>query len=918
MKKNIVSFLLCFCIAASLLSGMTPSALAEETAVPAVESISSAFPSGEGGERSETEEVSESLPLEGKVDAAQPQTDEVDFLPVVEDIPVASAVAEDGKTIDVLRETSPALRAPSPKGRAEAVESLSASPIETAPAEEVVAELQASGTCGDNLTWTLDYAGALTISGTGAMTNWIWDSDVPWYSDIIKNVTIGSGVTSIGRNAFSDCTSLTSVTIPDSVTSIGDRAFCDCTSLTSVTIPDSVTSIGDRAFYNCTILTSIEVSENNAAYSSQDGVLFNKDKTTLIQYPGGKSGAYTIPDSVTSIGSYAFYYCRSLTSVTIPDSVTSIGYGAFSNCNMLEIVFFRGNKAKWNAISVGSSNGALTGAIVVTAEDGDVVATGSCGDNLTWSLDRNLHLSISGTGAMTNWSPTAPWHSYDGSIKTVTISSGVTSIGDYAFQACNNLTSITIGDSVTSIGTSAFYACRSLTSITIPDSVKSIGNAAFESCGLISIAIGSGVTNAENAWLYACGNLMNISVSKDNAMYVSQDGVLFNKNKTTLIQYPCGRIGAYAIPDTVTAISDYAFWYCDSLTSVAIPDSVTSIEDLAFCGCDSLTSVIYCGSQAQWNKISIGSYNDPLKNAARQYHNWDNGQVTTAATCTKAGTKTYTCTACGTYRSESISALGHSWDSGCVTSAAACSETGVMTYTCITCNANKTETIPALGHDYTRVGGVEPTCLDGGWEALTCSRCSDNLYQTYEALGHKAVHHNAKAVTCEAIGWDAYDTCSRCDYSTYSEIPALGHNYIASVTTAATCEKDGVLIYTCQNNNSHRYTEPIPSLGHNMELTQRVAPSKEADGLEVLLCSRCQKTEYTTLPKLGVDPGDLNGDGVRNSKDVTSTRRYLAGGYSIALANELIADTNKDGVVNAKDVTILRRYLADGYGVVLD
>ncbi|MBQ3071854.1 MAG: dockerin type I repeat-containing protein, partial [Oscillospiraceae bacterium] len=139
-----------------------------------------------------------------------------------------------------------------------------------------------------------------------------------------------------------------------------------------------------------------------------------------------------------------------------------------------------------------------------------------------------------------------------------------------------------------------------------------------------------------------------------------------------------------------------------------------------------------------------------------------------------------------------------------------------------------------------------------------------------------------------------------------------------AVTTAATCEADGVLTYTCSHDKQHTYTESIPALGHDMQIKQHLAPTKEATGFQVRICSRCELTKNTVLPKLDADLGDLNGDGVRNSKDVTSTRRYLAGGYSIALANELIADVNKDGVVNAKDVTILRRFLAGGYGVVLD
>jgi hypothetical protein len=151
----------------------------------------------------------------------------------------------------------------------------------------------------------------------------------------LTSLTIPNSVTSIGAGSFSDCENITSVTIPNSVTSIGDYAFGSCT-ITSVTIPNSVTSIGDRAFWFCTSLTAITVDAANTAYSSDSGVLYNKAKTELIQYPAGKTGSsFTIPNSVTSIGYFAFSGCTSLTSVTIPDSVTSIGDYAFAWCTSL-------------------------------------------------------------------------------------------------------------------------------------------------------------------------------------------------------------------------------------------------------------------------------------------------------------------------------------------------------------------------------------------------------------------------------------------------------------------------------------------------------------------------------------------------------------------------------------------------------
>lgn len=166
---------------------------------------------------------------------------------------------------------------------------------------ERIAEIVDSGTCGDNLTYTLDSNGVLTISGTGDMQN----SSFGWDKDLIKSVVINDGVTSIGQDAFYQCTNLTSVTIPGSVISIGNYAFQECASLTSITIPDSVTSIGRNLFFRCTGLTSV-----------------------------------TIGNSVTSIGDYVFNQCKSLTSITIPDSVTSIGISVFGSCSNLTEVDF--------------------------------------------------------------------------------------------------------------------------------------------------------------------------------------------------------------------------------------------------------------------------------------------------------------------------------------------------------------------------------------------------------------------------------------------------------------------------------------------------------------------------------------------------------------------------------------------------
>ena len=203
----------------------------------------------------------------------------------------------------------------------------------------------------------------------------------------LTSVTIPNSVTSIGYAAFYGCSGLTSLTIPNSVTSIGVFAFYYCTGLTSVTIPNSVTTIGYDAFAECSGLTSINVASDNSNYCSVDGVLFNKDKTTLIQYPGGKQGAYTIPNSVTTIGYYAFYYCTGLTSVTIGNSVTSIGEWAFYSCIGLTSVTIPG--------SVTSIGGAAfyrcTGLTSITCE---AITPPTLGPDVFYTVDKSIPLYV--------------------------------------------------------------------------------------------------------------------------------------------------------------------------------------------------------------------------------------------------------------------------------------------------------------------------------------------------------------------------------------------------------------------------------------------------------------------------------------------------------------------------------------------
>ena len=382
-------------------------------------------------------------------------------------------------------------------------------------------------------------------------------SDYPYWSTTITTANIPSlvtynsvsySVTSIGRSAFRDCSSLTSVTIPNSVTSIGNKAFSGCSSLTSVTIPNSVTSIGGLAFYGCTGLTSVIWNAKNCADFASNNTPFYADyydeewrdqiqfdlRPQITSFTFGNEVKYipanlcngmsnltsvTIPNSVTSIGNEAFYYCTGLTSVTIGNSVTSIGSSAFYGCRAL------------TSVTIGNS---------VT------------------SIGERAFSDCTG-------------------FTSVTIPNSVTSIGDYAFFYCTGLTSVTIPNSVTSIGRNAFYGCNALTSVTIPNSVTSIGEYAFYGCSSLTSVVWNAKNCSTSGWF---GSQVKSFVFGSEVEKIPASCCSGMSNLTSV-----------TIPNSVTSIGDWAFNGCTGWTSVTIPNSVTSIGSCAFENCTGLTSV---------------------------------------------------------------------------------------------------------------------------------------------------------------------------------------------------------------------------------------------------------------------------------------------------------------------------------------
>jgi len=365
--------------------------------------------------------------------------------------------------------------------------------------------------------------GILTISWEELTTG---DSPIIPLSDDGQTIT---QVSSTNRATLSG-----KLIIPNEVININKSAFLSCTGLTKVSIPNSVTSIGDYPFRGCTSLTGINVEESNPNYSSDNGVVYNKDKTTLLQYPAGKTeSSFTILNTVTNIADYAFYKCSSLTSLTIPESVTGIGKYAFSATGLTQV---------------------------------------------------NIPNSIS---SISNYA----FSSCKGLI-SVSIGNGVSSIGIKAFSSCTDLTEVNIPESVTSIGSGAFSSCKKLTAKILGSNVT-VKSSAFSNVPTVYYA---GYVEGEDYSSWGATEVLPMGEAglyADDGTFTSWDDLVNSGNVTVtegVLTYFNG-MGKLVIDNSVTIIEEQAFANCTGLTEVSIPNSVIEIGYQAFEYCSNLTSV---------------------------------------------------------------------------------------------------------------------------------------------------------------------------------------------------------------------------------------------------------------------------------------------------------------------------------------
>ena len=413
-----------------------------------------------------------------------------------------------------------------------------------------------------------------------------------------------TGLDSLPQGALDGCEKLQSLSLPEGLSSVKQYAFQGCQNLESLSLPASFNSFENFSFYAGERFSTINVAEGNLVYSSVDGILFSKDKKTLVKSPSGKSGAYTVPDGVLSIGQGAFEYCQKLTSVALPDSLQEIcknafGWTAIESMTIPASVvtifdhIFNGNTSL-KSLAFSDANGwyyTSADANFKTRSGGTAASLGNATTNGNNFKNRNDYYykdvpvsdnvetfkqnvaamtgdaTISLSGQIKQTDLAAIFDAVNKASYKVTLdmsgATGLVSVPNYAFEKCAKLQAIILPEGLLSIGGWAFLGCPILESVSIPASVTSIGNYAFSSSE----------------------NFLNVNVAGGNSVYSSEGGVLFSKDKKTLILCPKGKSGAYEIPSGVKVIGKEAFSGCANFTGITIPNTVEKIEASAFASC---------------------------------------------------------------------------------------------------------------------------------------------------------------------------------------------------------------------------------------------------------------------------------------------------------------------------------------------
>ena len=438
--------------------------------------------------------------------------------------------------------------------------------------EETEAEIIASGTCGDNLTWTLDDAGTLTISGEGAMTDYN-SGGAPWYGKRvqIKEIVFVEGLTSIGNYAFSNCTSLTTINFAEGLTSIGYNAFSGCSALKTLRLPDTLTTIYGYAFSNCTALSEVYLGKSTTTI--EVAAFANCSKLTTI----------TLSDALTSVNwssnyaSYFSFYNAPISIVNVPSTVTYITDVFYNNISTIT-QFICEDSEFVNGDGYFDDDGILyikhiytdTQSLVkcpnsklvktYTVLDGTTFINHKAFQNKTSLKEVSIPDTVTSIGDYAFYSCT--------SLATINLAEGLTSIGDYTFSNCTSLTTINFAEGLTSIGYNAFSGCSALKTLRLPDTLTTIYGYAFSNCTALSeVYLGKSTTTIEVAAFANCSKLTTITLSD------ALTSVNWSSNYASYFSFYNAPISIVNVPSTVTYITDVFYNNISTITQFICEDS---------------------------------------------------------------------------------------------------------------------------------------------------------------------------------------------------------------------------------------------------------------------------------------------------------------------------------------------------------
>ena len=659
------------------------------------------------------------------------------------------------------------------------------------------------------------------------------------------------------------------------VTRIELYAFQNRSGLTGITVPESITSIETYSFNGCAKLVAINVDENNTVYSSVDGILFSKNKATLLKYPMAKEGvSYTIPEGVTSIGSRAFGGCANLQSVEISDSVTEIEISAFENCiNIKEITI------PYSVTSIGDD--IVTGCTSLEAINVDENNTSYCSVEGVLFNEAKIMLvryPLNKSGSEYTMPDTVKIlssHAFEGckNLTSVEISNKVSNIPDsafrdctgltcieipwyaqhigmYAFCGCTNLKTVVSYGSTFSVGRGAFRGCSSLESVTFYEGDPSIGSYAFYGCsGLKYIFYG----DSEESWAYVTVDSGNTPLDNAIVHYNSTDHT-FSTEWTVDVEPTCTEEGS----------KSYHCTQCDEKSDVTAIDALGHDLDEG-----TQTMAPACAEQGVLTKACQRencTYTEDSSIDALGHDFSNEWTVDVEPTCEEEGSKSYHCSRCDEKSNvTAIDVLGHTLDEGTVTTQPTCTLEGVLTKSCTTegCTYTEDSAIDALGHDYSTewTVDIEPTCEEEGSKSYHCSRCDEKSAVTaIDALGHILDEGTVTTQPTCTVKGVLTKSCTRddCTYTEDSAIDALGHDYSTewTVDVEPTCTEEGSKSYHCSRCDEKSDVTAIDALGHILdEGTVTTQPTCTLEGVLTKSCTRegCTYTEDSAIDALGHD-----------------------------------------------------------------